>query len=142
MTATWPRCVALWAGWSAGLNVAWEILQLPLYTIYESGPPAWMAFAVLHCTAGDVLIALACYAAAACATRTARWPLERPLFGLAIALPIGVAYTAFSEWLNVSVRGSWEYAAAMPRVYGIGLAPLLQWLLVPPAAVSLIRRAI
>lgn len=36
----------------AALNLLWEIAQLPLYTIYEEGEPAAIAFAVAHCTAG------------------------------------------------------------------------------------------
>jgi hypothetical protein len=48
-------------------------------------------------------------------------------------------YTAFSEWLNVSVRGSWDYALSMPQVFGIGLAPLIQWLVVPTLAILILR---
>lgn len=125
---------------AALLNLVWELIQLPLYTIYETATSSSIAFAVLHCTIGDVLIALACYGAAALGVRSFRWPIERPLLGGAIAVFIGVAYTAFSEWLNVSVRGSWEYAAAMPTVYGIGVSPLLQWLVVPPLTLVLGRR--
>jgi len=40
----------------------------------------------------------------------------------------------FSEWLNTAVRASWAYAPSMPIVplLGVGLAPFLQWLLLPP----------
>ena len=41
---------------SAGLHLVWEILQLPLYTIWWE-PFSKQSFAVLHCTAGDVMIA-------------------------------------------------------------------------------------
>ncbi|MBI1774074.1 MAG: hypothetical protein HYR63_01880 [Proteobacteria bacterium] len=55
---------------------------------------------------------------------------------------IGIAYTIFSEWLNVQVRGSWAYSALMPVVPGtaIGLAPLLQWIAIPLLAFRLVRR--
>ena len=45
-------------------------------------------------------------------------------------------YTIFSEWLNTSVRGSWTYSDLMPvvPVIGTGLAPLLQWCVVPTLA--------
>ena len=129
-----------WAAWAAALNLVWEIAQLPLYTIYATGTPSGIAFAVFHCTIGDVLIALACYGAAALATRSLQWPLQRPVLGAAIAVPIGIVYTAISEWLNVSVRAAWEYAAAMPTIYGIGVSPILQWLLIPPLMMFLARR--
>ena len=42
----------------------------------------------------------------------------------------------YSEWLNINVRGSWAYSDLMPvvPVIGTGLAPLLQWVIVPTLA--------
>ncbi|MGG5890550.1 DUF2933 domain-containing protein [Falsiroseomonas sp. HC035] len=53
-----------------------------------------------------------------------------------VATLIGVGYTTFSDWLNVDLRQSWTYTAAMPRLppWGTGLAPFLQWPLLPPLA--------
>jgi len=47
--------------------------------------------------------------------------------------------TILSEWLNVEIRRTWSYAAAMPVVpwLGTGLAPLLQWLVVPSLAFAI-----
>ena len=52
------------------------------------------------------------------------------------SLAFGVGYTIYSEWLNISVRGSWTYSDLMPvvPVIGTGLAPLLQWFVVPTLA--------
>ena len=46
--------------------------------------------------------------------------------------------------LRLCQRGRWEYAEAMPRLplLGTGLAPLLQWLLIPPLVIWLVRRQI
>lgn len=130
-----------WLGLSALLHLIWEIAQLPLYTIYAEGDLATIAFAVGHCTAGDVVIATGTYLVAALVARNGRWPIERPRLGLGASIVAGVAYTVFSEWLNVSVRSSWEYAPAMPEVLGIGLSPLFQWLVVPGLALFLLRAA-
>jgi hypothetical protein len=56
------------------------------------------------------------------------------------ALILGAAYTIFSEWLNVEIRHSWSYTAAMPVLpwLGTGLTPLLQWLIVPALALAII----
>ena len=55
-----------------------------------------------------------------------------------------MAYTAWSEWYNVYRAGSWGYTASMPLIFGIGLSPLLQWLILPPVLVlayrTLVRR--
>ena len=42
-----------------------------------------------------------------------------------LATVLGVAYTIYSEWLNVSVRRSWAYSSLMPTVpfIGTGLSP-------------------
>lgn len=133
-----PRAAILWGGIAAALNLAWEIAQLPLYAL-EGRDRATLAYGIAHCTGGDVLISLACYAAAALALGDWRWPLGRPLAGIGIALATGMTYTVFSEWLNVSVRGTWAYAPAMPTLFGIGLSPLAQWLVVPAGVLLLVR---
>jgi len=65
-----------------------------------------------------------------------RWPNARFRTVAATAVFAGLAYTIFSEWLNTGIRGSWAYTEWMPTVplIGSGLAPVLQWLVVPPAA--------
>ncbi|MBW3661220.1 MAG: hypothetical protein KY397_06260, partial [Gemmatimonadetes bacterium] len=53
-----------------------------------------------------------------------------------------VATTVLLEWLSVDVWRRWDYARSMPTLplTGTGLAPLLQWLLLPPLAIWLARR--
>ena len=55
----------------------------------------------------------------------------------------GLAYTVFSEWLNVEVRRSWAYSDLMPVLppLGTGLSPVLQWVVIPSAALWMARRA-
>ena len=132
--------ILAWAAIELVLHLGWEIAQLPLYTIAGDPDRAYVVRAVLHCTAGDGLIALAAYAVAAVALRDARWPLHHGLRGVFFATVTALAYTAFSEWNNVYVEGNWAYREAMPRLLGIGLAPLAQWLLLPSAGVWLLRR--
>lgn len=127
----------------AGLNLVWEIAQLPLYTIWHGAGAGYIAFAVAHCTVGDVLIGTAGLAAALTAMRAGpiaswRWA------GIAVlATLMGVAYTAASEWLN-TLRQAWQYSELMPKLHlgtaAIGLAPLAQWLVLPPLAIYLARR--
>lgn len=117
------------------LDLAWEFAQMPLYTVWRE---SWesVAFAGLHCLGGDLLIASACLWASLVVFGDGRWPGGR--FGrvAAATLVLGIGYTVFSEWLNVDVRRSWGYTDRMPLVppFGTGLAPLLQWIVVPAAA--------
>jgi hypothetical protein len=59
------------------------------------------------------------------------------------SLIVGIAYTIFSEWLNVVVRASWDYSELMPVVSALGLhigvSPLLQWIVVPTAALAITK---
>ena len=125
------------------LNLAWEVAQLPLYTLWQDATPAYKAYAVVHCTLGDMLIGTSALAIALLVTgagspRAWRWGAIA-----ALTVAIGLGYTVFSEWLNTVVRDGWAYAAAMPtvRIGGleVGLSPLAQWLVVPPLALLLAR---
>lgn len=127
----------------AALDVVWEALQIPLYTIWTEAPAGYVAYAILHCTAGDVLIGASCLALALIATRAG--PVARWRWGRVAALTVilGVAYTIVSEWLNTALL-RWSYSELMPLlgVAGarIGVAPLLQWIIVPPLALYLAGR--
>ncbi len=123
-------------------NLAWEIMQLPLYTIWASGTWRELVFAVVHCTLGDVLISAVCLLLGLFAV--GRGWLDRWSGRVAaVTISLGVGYTVFSEWLNVVVRKSWEYAPAMPVLPGLGtgLSPLLQWLIVPALGFWLVTRS-
>ena len=126
-------------------NVAWEAAHLPLYTLWRTGTAREKLFAVVHCTFGDLLIALASLALGLVLAGHRDWPVRR--FGAVGALTIasGLGYTAFSEWLNIVVRESWAYSDLMPVVtafgFDVGVSPLLQWLAVPALALHSVRRA-
>jgi hypothetical protein len=124
------------------LNLAWESLQIPLYTTWSERWPHVVS-AVLHCTVGDLLIG-AVVLAFALAIAGRRWPAERPARRRIAVLTTlaGVAYTVFSEWLNVDIRQSWAYSGLMPRLppLGTGLTPVLQWLVLPPLALHVVLR--
>ena len=122
-------------------HLAWEAAQLPLYTLWSTGAPRAIGFALIHCTGGDLLTTTATFSAAAALGRHWRWPVFGWRMALA-AILFGAAYTILSEWLNVEIRRTWSYAAAMPVVpwLGTGLAPLLQWLVVPGLAFAITAR--
>lgn len=119
-------------------NLTWEVLHLPLYTIWTTGTLGEQAFAVVHCTGGDMLIALASLMAALLLTGTHDWPTRGRERVALVTIVFGIVYTGFSEWLNVSVRRSWAYSDWMPVIplgtARIGLSPLVQWIVVPTTA--------
>jgi len=122
-------------------NLTWEFLHLPLYTIWTTGTWGERVFASVHCTGGDMLIALASLSLALLLAGERGWTTVS-----ALAVTFGVAYTAYSEWHNVYVRRTWAYSEWMPIIpimgHAMGLSPLLQWIIVPGAALWAARRCL
>ena len=136
----WQPWTAL-AGFALLVNFAWEMAQMPLFRM--SNPSGWaMLGECTQATAGDAALILLAYGVASLCNRRPRWlrtprPIEWATF-----LGVGVAATVGLEWWNVMVRHSWAYRATMPTVAGIGLAPLMQWVILPPLIIWLTRRHI
>lgn len=129
-----------WVVAAFALHGIWEVAQLPFYTLWDDPDRGRVVRYVLHCLAGDVLIAATTYLLTAIVFRDLAWPVRRPWSAGALAVALGLGFTAWSEWYNVYVLGGWAYKAAMPLVAGIGLTPLLQWAIVPVAMILIVRR--
>ena len=140
----WLRAFRVYLGAIAIGNLVWETLQLPLYTIWTIGTAGEQAFAVVHCTGGDLLIALTSLVVALLLVGTREWPRRGFERVALLAIAIGIAYAGFSEWLNVSVRRSWAYSDWMPVLplgsVRIGLSPLAQWIIIPAAGFWAVRK--
>ena len=138
------RALGIYLGVAAIGHLGWEILQLPLYTIWTSASRGEIAFAAVHCTAGDIMIATGALIAAILVGRSWLWPRNDWKQVALLTVILGLAYTAYSEWFNVDVRRAWVYSDYMPVVHigtiKLGLSPLLQWLVVPVAAFAGVRR--
>jgi hypothetical protein len=123
------------------LHFAWEMLQVPLYQ-----GMATMAHwdAVLFCTratVGDVAIALGAFWGTALLVGAGRrWlfaPWRAPVL---LFTAFGVTTTAVIEVLSTQAWDRWAYGPMMPKVGGIGLSPLAQWLVLSPLVVYLAQR--
>lgn len=134
--AAWRFVLARYLPLLVAGNLVWELLQLPFYTLWLEGTPRARAFAVAHCTIGDVMIGTATLLISVMLFGRHGWPHFKHGRVLGAATFAGVAYTVFSEWVNTQVTMSWRYADSMLQVppLGTGIAPLLQWLAVPPLA--------
>ena len=138
------------SGWSLALryllvaaaaNLVWEAAQLPLYTVWVTASRDDLANAVIHCTGGDAIILSLSLLLALLLTRTGAWPNHGYWRVTLMTTFLGASYAIVSEWLNTKILLNWAYAPAMPLVppFGTGLSPLLQWLLIPPAVLMVIR---
>ena len=129
-----------WALLALVLHGLWEAAQLPLYILWEDTDRRRVLAYLFHCIAGDILIAVTLFLSVAALFRDSAWSTHRPWRGGAIMVVSGLAYTVFSEWYNVYQLRTWSYAASMPLVMGIGVAPLVQWIVVPAIMIIAIRR--
>ena len=126
------------------LNYPWELIQAPLFEGMATAPH-WEA--VQGCTRaafGDAVIALAAYWAVAVAYASRNW-IARPTTRQVLAyMTVGLLITVAIEWL--ALRGlwltAWAYSPAMPVMpgLGIGLVPVLQWLVLPLTVVVMVGR--
>src|SRR5262249_19492232 len=134
-----PECQL--AGYGFGLSLLWEVLQSPFYTDTFTVPWTAVALNRLHCAVGDVLILLAAFwiVALGCGRF---WVCMASWASCLAFVALGLAYTAVSEYVNVQVLQRWAYSGWMPMVAGIGLVPLLQWVIVPSVSVHYASKGI
>jgi hypothetical protein len=122
-----------------GLNAAWEFLQSPLYTDHDR-ELGYLFRTRLHCAGGDTLILLFAFWVTSLIFGSRQWLRDGRRGSTILFVSIGFAYTVWSEWFNTQVTLSWQYAESMPRVFGIGLAPLAQWLAIPVLLALIFRK--
>jgi len=124
------------------LNFFWEMAQSPLYEDINRKSYSEILLSRLHCTLGDVLILLGAYWIVTWWAGDRYWVIDFRVRDVMVFTVLGLGYT--SEWVNIDIRSAWGYAAAMPRVPWIstGLAPLIQWLFLPPLIAGVTRRLV
>ena len=115
-------------------NLAWEFAHAPLYTIWRTETAGSIAFTVVHCTAGDVALALGTFAVALLVAGNRDWPVRNFWSVIVLTVLFDVSSTLLLEWLNVVIWKTWAYSDLMPVLpvfgFGAGLSPLLQWIVV------------
>lgn len=124
------------------LNFVWEIWQAPLFKSMDS---LTHFEATLHCTLaalGDVVILLIVFWIIALAVRSRHWIIYPKIIPVIGFIAIGIVFTVVIEAIAIHILNRWQYAAEMPTlpILGTGIAPILQWLIIPPIIVSMISR--
>lgn len=129
----WLSVIRRYIVYTAVGHLIWEMAHIPLYTIWVEGTWGEIVFAVVHCTGGDLLIAMSTLLLALFLVGGQSWPSERAGRVLLLTVALGVSYTIFSEWLNIELREAWAYREMMPviPVIDAGLSSILQWIVIP-----------
>jgi len=121
------------------LNFVWEMAQGKWFASMQ-GLPFWHATLLcLRATIGDLAITAAAFAVAAAVVKDVIWPVgQRVVSATTLFIAFGLAVSITYELLAVSA-GKWHYGERMPTLFGLGVLPLLQWLMLPVAEVMLFR---
>ncbi len=127
---------------SLPLHLTWETVQLPLYTLWKNPDKGAIAYAVVHCTAGDLMIAACTLLLGWVAAGMLHSQRDSPRFMVIVTIALGVLYTIVSEWNNTGVLRSWTYSALMPQVFGIGVSPIAQWIVIPALLFAVLRKCL
>ena len=118
------------------LHYAWESVHLPLYTNYGNVGGALPI--QLYAALGDVFYTLLVVAGIALYKRDAGW-MRRARGGDYAALTLlGLGVAVLVEYKAMLLH-LWEYAPAMPTLFGFGLSPLLQMAVLLPLSAYISR---
>jgi hypothetical protein len=133
-----PRLVLLFALGTA-VNYVWELAQIPLYAGVAFPDAAWHCFIA---ALGDGLLVLLIYAAVAAIMRSPDWYLHRAAASYIAMAAAGLIVGFVVEWWGLHIAGRWQYSELMLVIpgTGIGAAPVLQMLLLPPAIFWIMRQ--
>jgi hypothetical protein len=123
------------------LNFVWEVLQTPFFIDISSDINTIVWFR-LHCTFGDVMISLGCFWLVALIFKSRVWLLHPNKLNVFLFTAFGIGYTIFSEIKSVTIKDFWGYSDLMPVIpfIGVGVVPLIQWIVIPPLIVFFVRR--
>jgi hypothetical protein len=122
------------------LNLTWEVAQIYAYEF----PETTLIQDVIGCfipTLGDGLMTLIIFWIGLTVFRDSKWILAPGVKGYVLMLAVGLLLAVIVEW-NAFRTGAWGYNEQMITIpiLGVGLLPILQMLLLPPATAVLVQR--
>ncbi|MDZ4134609.1 MAG: hypothetical protein U1D06_03305 [Paracoccaceae bacterium] len=124
------------------MHFTWEFLQAPLFSSMQAATHMDGIRICLQAALGDMGIVLAAYWAVSILTGTRQWVSRPSRRAIVVWLVVGLAITIGIEFFSTEIIGRWNYGASMPRLplIGTGIAPLLQWIVVPMLVLWYMRR--
>jgi len=122
------------------LNLVWEFLQAPLFVFSQQASVYSLSGCLLFCSGVDSIMTLTAYWVMACVVRDRYWFLTTTSARWGSFIGVALFFAFASEYTAIHYRNLWEYSPRMPviPIAQIGLTPVLQWLLIPPAVLTLV----
>ena len=119
----------------------WEMLQMPYYAM--SHLSAWET--TINCSLaslGDAGIMVFAYFVASWAVNDRYWLSSRNRKPVIAFLVTGLVITLVVEYFATRPMWGWISSAKMPTVFGIGMVPIVMWIVVPLIALGLASRSV
>jgi hypothetical protein len=125
---------------AVALNYPWEVAQAPLYAGFANWSSVWW-----HCfvaALGDGILVWLIFVIGWITFRRFNWYAQPGSRALALMLLAGLFIGFGIEWVAINLLGRWAYTVDMPLLPGldVGLVPVLQMLLLPPAIFRIAAR--
>lgn len=124
------------------MHFTWEVVQAPLFGSMLDVFHVEGIRICFQATLGDMAITLLAYWSAAFLAGTRQWVVQPSRSSITAWLATGVAITIIMEFYSTEIAGRWTYGASMPRlpVIGTGVAPVMQWIVIPLLVIWYIQR--
>lgn len=123
------------------LHFTWEMLQAPAFVDF-AGSTSQGTLRCFVAALGDVVIATGAYFVTALTFHRSAWAV-RPGWMLPALTWIAVGVIAMVAIERRALAGGrWAYEPEMPVVFGTGLLPLLQWLIVPALTLAVVQQLV
>lgn len=104
----------------------WETLHSPIYTcIYRQNGQRYCRY-IWPATFGDVLFLYLIYIGGGIIWKDWYWFTNLNLWKCVFIAVLGTVLAVFLEWRGVYKQKRWNYSDKMPKIFGIGLSPLVQ----------------
>lgn len=116
---------------AVAINYPWELAQTALYADVEFPGAIWHCFVA---SLGDGLLVLFIFWTVAAVMRSLDWYRRLATLTYVAMVAAGLVVGFAVEWWGLHVAQRWQYSELMPIIpwTGVGVAPILQMLVLPP----------
>ncbi|HWP22889.1 MAG TPA: hypothetical protein VNM15_01730 [Candidatus Binatia bacterium] len=121
------------------LNLIWEVAQMEAYDF----PTTSLIDDIIGCfvpSLGDGLMTLIIFWIGWLAFRDSEWIFKPGVKGYGLMLVMGIFLAVVVELNALYVTGAWNYNERMVTVLGVGVLPVLQMIVLPPATAVLLQQ--
>lgn len=126
------------------INFVWKMIQMPLFKYPKEASLIESSVACIQASARDAMMLVIAFWILAALLKSREWIFHLDFYRIVLFLVPGIVFTVLFEALATGPLHRWEYGDLMPTlpVLGAGLAPIAQWLIIPPFVLWVVRRRI